>query len=800
MIKNKEIFLRELAAYVQLSDNALAFTFAVHPDIDISSREKFFDNVISLYKRFKDNRNLDLIKAIPESSESELDTWANKDLRIKSVRLKSVRGYPNCDKPYGLDIKNENNEPQSLVLLGSNASGKSSLFDAIEFTYCKRVGEAQLRAYKQGYSDDVRFTDYLEHLNNGSGNIYCKVETMFRTFDLLEENIPKSVRNKVNPDTHFISDYDIYSKGQLDYEESSERSFHNTIAESLGLTELLTFEKNLKAFVLYRRATENRQINNLNKSIDTQKKIIENNEKAIIEKSKYLAELEENQKEIPVEQNVKEVLELLSQIKQVNFTIVWDKAQLNTSIKDFQQAYSEYVSKEIKTGGINELQFLNLGLELLNNHTNCPFCEDSKKSPNEISTTVRSRIKRIHLLNESLQKLTQTSARTFDYLRNLHQQLSLFRSRLYSELKNIREKTEFNELSQLENTILNELSERLSIDFFTEIGNIDDNPNFLKNKNKYLFNLLETQDDDIQRRISELIKISSIFNDQRSELIRKIEQQAANKTQSNTIVERIIIVKKEIKDLETQILTSKSNIEKETKQIEAFQDLQMQFNELKEQSIDYLKVVHQVLNREVENAFAPIKLVVEEILEDYFKLDGRDIQLLISKQPEELDEETGEVLSEIITAQIVLKGSNSPPQSVGKYLNTFHYRLFSTMVGISIAIASRINTGINLPLVLDDIFYASDFENRVRIEEFVKEIFAAFKKYTKNLPLQLILFTHDQMIFESIMKVTQECKVDNIEFAKLFCPSEAKERDNYMNLIYKLPHNLPQKIMETIYI
>ena len=80
-----------------------------------------------------------------------------------------------------------------------------------------------------------------------------------------------------------------------------------------------------------------------------------------------------------------------------------------------------------------------------------------------------------------------------------------------------------------------------------------------------------------------------------------------------------------------------------------------------------------------------------------------------------IDEETGEILSEVITAQVKAKNQNIEPQTIGKILNTFHYRLFSTMVGISVAIASRKSTQINMPLVLDDIFYASDFENRATV-------------------------------------------------------------------------------------
>lgn len=152
-----------------------------------------------------------------------------------------------------------------------------------------------------------------------------------------------------------------------------------------------------------------------------------------------------------------------------------------------------------------------------------------------------------------------------------------------------------------------------------------------------------------------------------------------------------------------------------------------QFDEVKADASAFSKIYHNALNEEINKSFAPIKMVVEEVLENYFKFDNRDIELVISKQPEEFDEETGEVISEIITAQLRIKNQNIQLQPVGKYLNTFHFRLFSTMVGISIAIASRRNTQVNLPLVLDDVFYASDFENRTSVEMFLKQIFDAFK-------------------------------------------------------------------------
>ena len=141
---------------------------------------------------------------------------------------------------------------------------------------------------------------------------------------------------------------------------------------------------------------------------------------------------------------------------------------------------------------------------------------------------------------------------------------------------------------------------------------------------------------------------------------------------------------------------------------------------------------------------------------------------------------------------------NTQQKHVGKYLNTFHFRLFSTMVGISIAIASRRNTQVNLPLVLDDVFYASDFENRTSVEMFLKQVFNAFKTYTPDLPLQLILFTHDQLIFESAIKVVKEIEGTDIAFAKLFPYTEAQDEGDYLNLVYKFPDYFPNTIMNSL--
>ena len=60
---------------------------------------------------------------------------------------------------------------------------------------------------------------------------------------------------------------------------------------------------------------------------------------------------------------------------------------------------------------------------------------------------------------------------------------------------------------------------------------------------------------------------------------------------------------------------------------------------------------------------------------------------------------------------------------------------------------------------MDDIFYASDFSNRNKIKNFIKTILISYEtifnddKEIPNKPLQLIIFTHDEMIFKGIWEM-----------------------------------------------
>lgn len=795
MIRDKKTFLKQVALMPELKQNKLSLVFAFHPTIDISNKAKFVDNISVYFVMQKEEEREKIILDNGEKA-GDVENWLGKDLRINKIKLNSVRGFPNSPIPFGINFLNDDGKPGSMVLLGSNGSGKSSIYDALEYTYCKKVGEAQLRTSVMLKDEDPEFKTYLGHFDNGFSTSMCEIETVDEKFTLQSTNIPKEARDKINPTTHFISDYDIYHNGQLNFLKGDGSSFHNLIAESLGLSELLEFEKNIKIFIAYRRATESIRINALDKSNKEESALIENNKTSLEQKKHRLAILSETQKEQPEDAKVRELQKIIEQSKLTNFTFQYDYKTLLKNRSEFEQKYKEFLSLEIKTGTISQIQFLNLGLELLKESTDCPFCNSSKKTNTEINSYVKEKIKQIESFNKINQEVARSLNIVTENLDNLFNQIALLKGRISKELNLIKEHVEFSQLISTENSFITYVDSTQADDFFSIGSGINENERFKLDKNNFLFEFLETHKSYIDVELPNLINAISDFPSKRNGDILAIENKLIDNLQSKTVFEQIVTVKNEISSIEQQIAASTKKVQTNDEELKNFREQQAIFNAIKEEARIYALHFHTLLNKEVQQAFAPIKLIVEEVLQIYLKQNDREVDLEIKMKEDEIDIETGEVLSEIITAIIVPKDKSLQPLPINKYLNTFHYRLFSTMVGISIAIASRINTKINLPLVLDDIFYASDFENRATIEIFIKELFEIFKKYTPDLELQLILFTHDQLIFESAVKATAKMKVENITFAKLFPYENAKDKGDYKELAYRMPTYFPYTIMQ----
>ena len=86
-----------------------------------------------------------------------------------------------------------------------------------------------------------------------------------------------------------------------------------------------------------------------------------------------------------------------------------------------------------------------------------------------------------------------------------------------------------------------------------------------------------------------------------------------------------------------------------------------------------------------------------------------------------------------------------------RYFNNFRFKLYLISIRVAIAFYIMKERRISFPLIFDDIFDSSDFPNRLSTKNFFRTIFGLYRELKiSNRPLQLIFFTQDEVIAESV--------------------------------------------------
>lgn len=98
-----------------------------------------------------------------------------------------------------------------------------------------------------------------------------------------------------------------------------------------------------------------------------------------------------------------------------------------------------------------------------------------------------------------------------------------------------------------------------------------------------------------------------------------------------------------------------------------------------------------------------------------------------------------------------------------EYYNSFRFKLYAVSFKIALAFMEMSMKNIRVPIVIDDVFSASDFENNLRLEYFVASIYKAYDQLEFTQPLQLILLTHDEMVQTAFQKGIQAQRTDEKE-------------------------------------
>lgn len=121
--------------------------------------------------------------------------------------------------------------------------------------------------------------------------------------------------------------------------------------------------------------------------------------------------------------------------------------------------------------------------------------------------------------------------------------------------------------------------------------------------------------------------------------------------------------------------------------------------------------------------------------------------------------EDGKLCAEIKHEDIFRHKTVTPEQ----FYNSFRYKLYCISIKVVLAFMNMKLTQIKAPLIFDDVFTASDFDNTINIDVFFNSILETFKKIGlgDRDDLQIILFTHDEVVLNSISAIMENSKAED---------------------------------------
>lgn len=789
-----------------------------YPKINFGDKKSFFESLIHYYS-VTGEHSFDFDKILSEEQNTDVSSDINgNDYRIKNVRLADVRGIPGKDENgvlFGINFS-EDSIINNAIILANNGTGKSSIFSALEMLFTQEISERKLRRRNP---NSIRLEDYSNYLKRFpvERQPFCEIDTPSGKFDL--NNIPFNdlQRKLINPYNHFISDFDIYDHGQREFDGNTENpnSFHSLIAKSLGLEDFILKQTKFREAKDYKRNTETTSL----KRLEGQKEDADRNEKnfsaQIQSKNIELKELKDaggKTEQNPIEIKRKKLQELL--VKSIYYPL--NSNDFTTSLETFASTYMESQSIQSNQKEILSKNFLVSGLQLLDDLDDCPFCENSQKTKEEIKKNVQDRVIQLQQSQELDELLKQQYKIVTDSLSSFYKQSQVLYEQINIERAEIASYEELSSVFQKEEQLYIDLSLRINDEELIErIDNLKSKQIPTYQDYETLYKLIAQ---DIIKSNTTVINNINIFIKEREEVLEQTIRGLTSDNQELTTAQKIALVESEIKRLIEQLESTKKRINELNPQIEKLQKEVALVKQIKSELEGFIPLFDNEVNELINTAFDPVQEIVETILKDYLKEEN--LRLVITKKEKKVIIEEQEVINNIIVANLeYLHHETGEIKTVtpDMYFNTFRYKLFCLMVSLSLALATRKEHKINLPLIIDDIFFASDFISKNSFAEFLQKVIQLFYKQTPDMPLQIILFTHDDLIFRSAIDAVDNFSFDNQEedlcddnkrpliektiIGRFFDPNDKDPNtsmfnsgEEYWNLLYCIPKNVNQLI------
>lgn len=213
---------------------------------------------------------------------------------------------------------------------------------------------------------------------------------------------------------------------------------------------------------------------------------------------------------------------------------------------------------------------------------------------------------------------------------------------------------------------------------------------------------------------------------------------------------------------------------------------------------DYLQLVRYLedsLKSLLESWSMPICETVKALLSDYFRIDNDeikvDIKFLPSLELENLNLGDGVKESDIVrnfiefdikimSSEGDLKRENRRPVHPRAYLNTFKYKLFCVALKLAFTCVAKKVYGINYPFIIDDVFDSSDFDNRLKLRDFVRNMRECHDAILPgdDYSLQFIFFTQDDLIADQFDKgIISGNPEEKTRFVRIYDYHESEDSD-----------------------
>jgi hypothetical protein len=773
-----------------------------YPSLDFSGREKLFESLLNRLKLLGEDSSFDFEKLITDLKSDEqiinLEEYKGKDFRIKEIEISNLRGIPQVDLdnplPYGISLLDDDGEINNAIILANNGVGKSSVFAGLEMIYAQEIGEKKLRTLNPDSLKEEGYNKYLRNIKNDAKPV-CKVKTIDGDFSL--ENVilkNKKVLNLLNPQSHFISEYDVIRNGQITYYGNKENTIHNIVAESLGLSEYLNCLEIAEQIPNYRRNKETTARNKITANIEDNNTIIKNNKVLIDSKNEQLKDLKAEGK-LQKTPNKSTQINFLNQLLLKAPKSLVNDINVTESTKQFNTLFERSSIIETSKKASIERQFLEAGNELLHDFDDCPYCKSSNLTLDEMKKQVENRLAELNKMSKLNKEITESYKKTLNELLDTFQN---FRN-VYNFIET--DRTEINSVLSLKQALQSEghlyiilapiVNDEELIDYIKELSEktlpTDDDfnnlANLLKNNTALFGEFLKKTNNEI----SDLFII-------RTETLQNEIESLSSDDNTISVQQNILNLEKEIKELVEQIKTATKNNETLKQDEEKAIEIVDFVTQIKNEIEVFNTKLRVKVNSIVETNFKAFKEPLEKILNDYFQDDPNlKLNIDLKETSYEIDGET--LYSKIIVAEIMDKTNPDSVTTPDQYFNTFRYKLFSLMVGLSIALASRKKYEVNIPLVIDDLFYGSDFVSKNTFSKFIQDLVILYYTHTPDMPLQIILFTHDNFIYknaiEGIKYLPEEYKEIDLEKTiktRMFPPNDKVEEKSktgfkYWNLI-----------------